>query len=235
MEAAFKEVDAEGKGAVDVEGLQKIGKIMARNEEEMQKTDNLFLINMAMSMGDTNGDKKLSLEELLKLSQLDQVKLPEEEEKKEEDVSEEDREKERLVGFVKLANKENRDYITAEELKQVMQMMDKDVDDETVKLVFSFADTNGDKKLQLEEVILFLLEGEKKMDDPKERAKMMFRMLDTNGDGYIDKKELKEFFKEDADEGEDGGFEARMMVAMFDEDDDGKLNLEEFSKMIDNF
>merc|ERR1712098_154171 len=130
----------------------------------------------------------------------------------------------------RLADKGNKGYVTAEELKEVFQKMGQTTTDKDVKMFFTMADKDGDKKLQTEEVVNFFMNRDKNKDDPKEAAKMMFKITDLDSDGFIDKKELKKFFSSLADEEDE---DDNMMVAMMDEDEDGKLNYEEFCAVMD--
>merc|ERR1712025_1216883 len=112
-------------------------------------------MRMVFAMADIDGDNMVSLHELLIMAVC------------------EGEEKGRIAGFVRLADKGNKGYVTAEELKEVFQKMGQTTTDEVVN---------------------FFMNRDKNKDDPKEAAKMMFKITDLDSDGFIDKKELKKFF-----------------------------------------
>merc|ERR1711874_673345 len=170
-----------------------------------------------MSSVDFDGDKVLSLEELMKLinEEMDYDLL------------------------IKNADKDGDGLIPAGELKTMMLKMDPDEEDAdlTVNMMIRMCAHDASRKIKPEELMSFMIDGPKKKD-PKEDAKRMFRMFDTDGDGFIGKKELHAYFKEMmGDDDDDDSFikmTAAMMIASADEDEDGKLNYEEFTKMLES-
>merc|ERR1719158_1854302 len=107
---------------------------------------------MVFIMADIDGDNMVSLHELLIMAGC------------------EGEEKERIAGFVRLADKGNKGYITAEELKEVFQKMGQTTTDKDVKMFFTMADKDGDQKLQTEEVVNFFMNRDENKDDPKKRG-----------------------------------------------------------------
>merc|ERR1719186_1239850 len=192
------------------------------------------MMEMVMEAVDGDGDRMVSLDELLFMLKISEGDIDS---------------KEMFKRMIRAADKDRNGFLSAAELKGFMlEMKMKDEDDEDidehVNMFFMMADTDGDKKLKIEEVISFFT-GEKKFDteklkkkDPKEEMKTMFRMCDCNGDGFISKKEIVQFLKTMGlvDE-EDTPAEVKMVInmtmSMADEDKDGKLNYEEFCKMMD--
>merc|ERR1719508_472908 len=188
----------------------------------MVKDDDMM--EMLMEMVDGDGDKMVSLNELLKFISKDE---------KTDDVDE----KEMFKRMIKAADKDGNGFLSAAELKGFLLKMEME-DDEEIDLFFMMADADGDKKLKIEEVISFVT-GEKKEEDPKEKMKRMLRMCDCDGDGFISKKEIVQFLKtmglvDEDDTPSDVKMIINMTMSMADEDKDGKLNYEEFCKMMDN-
>merc|ERR1712112_705657 len=218
--AAFEKVDLEKTGKINITQLADIMRESAGDDSSGDEIEEMVndkeTMRMVFTMADIDGDNMVSLHELLIMAGC------------------EGEEKERIAGFVRLADKGNKGYVTAEELKEVFQKMGQTTTDKDVKMFFTMADKDGDQKLQTEEVVNFFMNKDKNKDDPKEAAKMMFKITDLDSDGFIDKKELKKFFSSLADEeDEDDNMMVNMMMAMMDEDEDGKLNYEEFCAVMD--
>ena len=216
MIAAFEKVDIDKTGKIDMKQLQELMKETATSKSDKEMAEDENMVKMVLEMADLDGDQMLTIEELLVL------------------IGVEGSEEDRIAGFVRVADKGNKGFITADELKSVLEKVGQKSSDKDIKMFFAMADKNGDQKLQTEEVVAFLKDGGKNLQDPKEKAKMMFRLQDTNSDGYIDKSELKKFFSDmQGEEDEDDNMMVNMMMAMMDKDGDGKLNFEEFCAMME--
>ena len=216
MIAAFEKVDIDKTGKIGIKQLQELMKETATSKSDKEMAEDENMVKMVLEMADLDGDQMLSIEELLVL------------------IGVEGSEEDRIAGFVRVADKGNKGFITADELKSVLEKVGQKSSDKDIKMFFAMADKNGDQKLQTEEVVAFLKDGGKNLQDPKEKAKMMFRLQDTNSDGYIDKSELKKFFSDmQGEEDEDDNMMVNMMMAMMDKDGDGKLNFEEFCAMME--
>merc|ERR1712098_268874 len=98
---AFREVDKEGTGELTFSQVRELFEIAVGKEEV---DENPQVVDMIFSMADTNGDKIVTLEELILTGSAGS-------------------EGERAAAFVKLADKDGNGYITAEELKVVLQKM----------------------------------------------------------------------------------------------------------------
>jgi Ca2+-binding EF-hand superfamily protein len=149
--------------------------------------------------------------------------------------------REELSIIIKAADKDGSGFLTAAELKEVFKSMgekeDKDMD-KTVEMFLKMGDTDGDKKLSIEEVLNLITSDE---DDPKERMKVMFRMCDSDGNGFVSPSELATFMKsmsemdsdeDDSDDEDMTKMIVKMMMKKADQDGDGKINFDEFCKMM---
>merc|ERR1739838_1176264 len=74
----------------------------------------------------------------------------------------------------------------------------KDQVDEMVEMLMSMMATDDGTKVRIDEVIKFMVKGEKN-GDPKEKYRMMFRMMDINKDGFLSKKEFAKFMNMEDD------------------------------------
>merc|ERR1712183_94870 len=227
VEKAFAKCDKDGNGKLTMNEFKAaLLEIIQEEEREMVKDD--AMMEMVMAVVDGDGDKMVSLKELLEMLKIANGE-------KVDGLNE----KEILITMIKAADKDGNGFLSAAELKGFMLKFEKeDIDiDENVKMFFMMADADGDKKLKIEEVINFFT-GEKKEEDPKEEMKTMFRMCDCDGDGFISKKEIVQFLKtmglvDENDTPADVKMIINMTMSMADEDKDGKLNYEEFCKMMD--
>merc|ERR1712025_57544 len=202
--SAFEEVDVEGTGKIGMNQLQNIIEITAYNESLEGTEGNL---NKVLKIAGADEDQWLSLEELLALIK----------EKNDSYIS---------GCFIRLADKGNKGFTTANEVKSVLEMTGAPAEDGPVKILMAIADSNGDKKLQTEEVIKMMKAGDEIMNNPKEVAKIMFKVADTNDDGYIDKRELRQYCK---DLGQDMEI-VIMMLTILDKDNNEMLNYDEFCR-----
>jgi len=231
VEKAFTNADGKGTGKLEMDQLKvALGEIMETGNDVAFITNKEMLndekaLKMFVSCADKSGDKLINLDELLYILDLGEEKVDQ---------------KEVFTLMIKAADLDGNGFISAEELKNfalTLKLEEEDEVDGIVNMFMSMGDTDGDRKLSIEEVTKLFTEGPKK-DDPKEEMKRMFRMYDTNGDGFISKKEILGLFKtmgfvdEDDTPGEVKMI-INMMMSKYDEDKDGKMNYDEFCKMMD--
>ena len=219
VEKAFANADKDGTGTLSINQFMEAMQELTEDDEK-EDYKNKGLCEIVIMSVDGDGDKAVTLEELMKV------------------INEEMDDEMMFRNLLKNADKDGDGLINAEELKTLMMKMDPEEDDVdmTVNMIIRMCAHDASKKIKPDELIAFFTGGPKK-EDPKEEAKRMFRMFDTNKDGYIDKKELAGYFKEMmGDDDEDDStlrMMSNMMLASADEDEDGKLNYEEFTKMMD--
>ena len=234
VEKAFAKCNKDGNGKLTMNEFKAALLEIKHEGVEKEMVEDDETMEMVMDMMDGDGDKMISLNELLKILDIDEK-------------MDYFYEKEMLKRVIKAADKDGNGFLSAAELKECMLELElEDEDDEdidnNVNMFFMMADADGDRKLKIEEVISFLkldkTEAEKMEKDPKEKMKTMFRMCDCDEDGFISKKEIVQFLKtmgfvDEDDTPAEVKMVINMTMSMADEDEDGKLNYEEFCTIMD--
>ena len=222
---AFAKADKDENGKLTIKEFADVMLELAEDDDDRKAAENESSVEMIMGMVDQDGDKMVSLQELLRLLEIG-------------NSADEDG-KELAINMIKAADKDDNGYLTAGELKELLMKMDPEDEedmDETVAMFIKMGSANGDKKLKVEEAIKLFTSAEE--EDPKERFKTMFRMCDSDGNGVVSKKELSTFMSSMGGDDDDDKSTSRMiigmMMSMHDEDEDGVLSFEEFCKMMDN-
>ena len=222
---AFAKADKDENGKLTIEEFADVMLELAEDDDDRKAAENESSVEMIMGMVDQDGDKMVSLQELLRLLEIG-------------NNADEDG-KELAINMIKAADKDDNGYLTAGELKELLMKMDPEDEedmDETVAMFIKMGSANGDKKLKVEEAIKLFTSVEE--EDPKERFKTMFRMCDSDGNGVISKKELSTFMSSMGGDDDDDKSTSRMiigmMMSMHDEDEDGVLSFDEFCKMMDD-
>lgn len=222
---AFAKADKDENGKLTIKEFADVMLELAEDDDDRKAAENESSVEMIMGMVDQDGDKMVSLQELLRLLEIG-------------NSADEDG-KELAINMIKAADKDDNGYLTAGELKELLMKMDPEDEedmDETVAMFIKMGSANGDKKLKVEEAIKLFTSVEE--EDPKERFKTMFRMCDSDGNGVISKKELSTFMSSMGGDDDDDKSTSRMiigmMMSMHDEDEDGVLSFDEFCKMMDD-
>ena len=222
---AFAKADKDENGKLTIKEFADVMLELAEDDDDRKAAENESSVEMIMGMVDQDGDKMVSLQELLRLLEIG-------------NNADEDG-KELAINMIKAADKDGNGYLTAGELKELLMKMDPEDEedmDETVAMFIKMGSANGDKKLKVEEAIKLFTSVEE--EDPKERFKTMFRMCDSDGNGVISKKELSTFMSSMGGDDDDDKSTSRMiigmMMSMHDEDEDGVLSFDEFCKMMDD-
>lgn len=222
---AFAKADKDENGKLTIKEFADVMLELAEDDDDRKAAENESSVEMIMGMVDQDGDKMVSLQELLRLLEIG-------------NNADEDG-KELAINMIKAADKDDNGYLTAGELKELLMKMDPEDEedmDETVAMFIKMGSANGDKKLKVEEAIKLFTSVEE--EDPKERFKTMFRMCDSDGNGVISKKELSTFMSSMGGDDDDDKSTSRMiigmMMSMHDEDEDGVLSFDEFCKMMDD-
>lgn len=222
---AFAKADKDENGKLTIKEFADVMLELAEDDDDRKAAENESSVEMIMGMVDQDGDKMVSLQELLRLLEIG-------------NSADEDG-KELAINMIKAADKDDNGYLTAGELKELLMKMDPEDEedmDETVAMFIKMGSANGDKKLKVEEAIKLFTSVEE--EDPKERFKTMFRMCDSDGNGVISKKELSTFMSSMGGDDDDDKSTSRMIIGMMmslhDEDEDGVLSFDEFCKMMDD-
>ena len=222
---AFAKADKDENGKLTIKEFADVMLELAEDDDDRKAAENESSVEMIMGMVDQDGDKMVSLQELLRLLEIG-------------NNADEDG-KELAISMIKAADKDDNGYLTAGELKELLMKMDPEDEedmDETVAMFIKMGSANGDKKLKVEEAIKLFTSVEE--EDPKERFKTMFRMCDSDGNGVISKKELSTFMSSMGGDDDDDKSTSRMIIGMMmslhDEDEDGVLSFDEFCKMMDD-
>ena len=222
---AFAKADKDENGKLTIKEFADVMLELAEDDDDRKAAENESSVEMIMGMVDQDGDKMVSLQELLRLLEIG-------------NNADEDG-KELAISMIKAADKDDNGYLTAGELKELLMKMDPEDEedmDETVAMFIKMGSANGDKKLKVEEAIKLFTSVEE--EDPKERFKTMFRMCDSDGNGVVSKKELSTFMSSMGGDDDDDKSTSRMiigmMMSMHDEDEDGVLSFDEFCKMMDD-
>ena len=135
-------MDKDGVGKLNKEQLKTlmINVEDEKNRADLEKNMNENMVNMVFNMADEDGDKMVSLEELLKLLEIG--------EEKDKDPFE------MMMKMLKAADEDGDGFLDEEELTKFMSSTSaKSVD---VKFLMQAADTNGDGKVSIEEAAKFL-------------------------------------------------------------------------------
>ena len=222
---AFAKADKDENGKLTIKEFADVMLELAEDDDDRKAAENESSVEMIMGMVDQDGDKMVSLQELLRLLEIG-------------NSADEDG-KELAINMIKAADKDDNGYLTAGELKELLMKMDPEDEedmDETVAMFIKMGSANGDKKLKVEEAIKLFTSVEE--EDPKERFKTMFRMCDSDGNGVVSKKELSTFMSSMGGDDDDDKSTSRMIIGMMmslhDEDEDGVLSFDEFCKMMDD-
>ena len=135
-------MDKDGVGKLNKDQLKTlmINVEDEKNRADLEKNMNENMVNMVFNMADEDGDKMVSLEELLKLLEIG--------EEKDKDPFE------MMMKMLKAADEDGDGFLDEDELTKFMSSTSaKSVD---VKFLMQAADTNGDGKVSIEEAAKFL-------------------------------------------------------------------------------
>merc|ERR1719495_226435 len=142
IEEAFKKVDIDGVGKLNKDQLKAlmISVEDEKNRADLEKNMTENMMNMVFNMADEDGDKMVSLDELLKLLEIG--------EQKEKDPFE------MMMKMLKAADEDGDGFLDEEELTKFMNSTSGRAPD--VKFLMQAADTNGDGKVSIEEAATYL-------------------------------------------------------------------------------
>ena len=122
-------------------------------------------------------------------------------------------------------DKDQNGAISAENLKEAMQMSGQTVTDEQVEMMIKNADCDENGKVEFPEFVKMM----KKLMDA-EQIREAFQAIDSDGSGKVSVDELKEIMKAAGAGLDDDQIEG--MIKQADTDGDGSVNYEEFLKVM---
>merc|ERR1719264_1219786 len=134
---AFLKADKDENGKLTIKEFADIMLELAEDDDDRKAAGNESSLEMIMGMVDEDGDKMVSLQELLRLLEIG-------------NNADEDG-KGLAINMIKAADKDDNGYLTAGELKELLMKMDPEDDedmDETVAMFIKMGSANGDKKIE---------------------------------------------------------------------------------------
>ena len=214
---AFAKADKDRNGKLSINEFKVALTERVEDDEHREVADITETMELLMNILDTDGDKMLTCDELLKTLELENDKVG----------------KIIMMNMIKAADKNGDGFLTVAELKELfLKWHPEDAADidNNVDMFIKMASSDGDKKLKIEEAVR--LYNSDSVEDPKEKMKTMFRMCHSDGDGSISKTELAKLMN--MFEEEEFKEIINMMMVMADEDGDGKLSYDEFCILMDS-
>jgi Ca2+-binding EF-hand superfamily protein len=212
VKAAFKRFDSNGDGALD---RNELGAAMKSSGQSYSDVE----IDAIFSLGDTDGDGEVSLQEFVELMSPSSS-----------EILAKLRKNFRNIGDVKVTFKkidtDNDGLLSKQEM---LSSSGCKYDSEEVNAIFTLGDVNGDGQLDMgefigimfppaTEVISKLSSSFRNIED----VKAAFKLLDVDGDGSITRQEMASSAHKFSQE------QIEALFALGDVNDDGAIDLEEF-------
>ena len=122
-------------------------------------------------------------------------------------------------------DKDQNGAISAENLKEAIQMSGQTVTDEQVEMMIKNADCDENGKVEFPEFVKMM---RKLME--AQQIREAFQAIDSDGSGKVSVDELKEIMKAAGEGSDDDQIEG--LIKQADTDGDGSLNYEEFLKVM---
>ncbi|KAF7635267.1 hypothetical protein Mgra_00005383 [Meloidogyne graminicola] len=134
--------------------------------------------------------------------------------------------------FFDLFDKGKNGYIMATQLSQIMDVMEQDYDEKTLRKLIRKFDADGSGKLEFDEfcALVYTVANSVDKETLRNELKEAFRLFDKEGNGYISTGTLKELLHEIAPDLSDKELDAA--VDEIDEDGSGKIEFEEFWELM---
>ncbi|CAK5039575.1 unnamed protein product [Meloidogyne enterolobii] len=134
--------------------------------------------------------------------------------------------------FFDLFDKGKNGYIMATQLSQIMDVMEQDYDEKTLRKLIRKFDADGSGKLEFDEfcALVYTVANSVDKETLRNELKEAFRLFDKEGYGYISTGTLKELLHEIAPDLSDK--ELDDAVDEIDEDGSGKIEFEEFWELM---
>ena len=134
--------------------------------------------------------------------------------------------------FFDMFDKNKNGYIMATQLHLIMDAMEQDYDEKTLRKLIRKFDADGSGKLEFDEfcALVYTVANSVDKETLRRELKEAFRLFDKEGNGYISTKTLKELLREIAPDLSDK--ELDTAVDEIDEDGSGKIEFEEFWELM---
>ena len=123
-------------------------------------------------------------------------------------------------------------YIMATQIGQIMNAMEQDFDEKTLRKLIRKFDADGSGKIEFDEfcALVYTVANTVDKDTLRKELREAFRLFDKEGNGYISRPTLKGLLHEIAPDLSDKDLEAA--VDEIDEDGSGKIEFEEFWELM---
>ncbi|KAI3420162.1 hypothetical protein GPALN_003484 [Globodera pallida] len=134
--------------------------------------------------------------------------------------------------FFDMFDKSRNGYIMATQLASILDVMEQDYDEKTLRKLIRKFDADGSGKLEFDEfcALVYTVGNSVDKETLRNELKDAFRLFDKEGNGYISTQTLKELLHEIAPDLSDNELDAA--VDEIDEDGSGKIEFEEFWELM---
>ncbi|KAL3072847.1 hypothetical protein niasHS_017821 [Heterodera schachtii] len=134
--------------------------------------------------------------------------------------------------FFDMFDRSRNGYIMATQLASILDAMEQDYDEKTLRKLIRKFDADGSGKLEFDEfcALVFTVGNSVDKETLRNELKEAFRLFDKEGNGYISTQTLKELLHEIAPDLSDNELDAA--VDEIDEDGSGKIEFEEFWELM---
>merc|ERR1712243_144420 len=204
VEKAFANADKDGTGTLSINQFMEAMQELAEDDDEKEDFKNKGMCEMVIAAVDGDGDKAVTLEELMKV------------------INEEMDDETMFRNLLKNADKDGDGLISAEELKTLMLKMDPEEDDVdmTVNMIIRMCSHDSSKKIKPDELISFFTEGPNKDGyiDKKELAGYFKEMMGDDDEDDSMLRMMSNMMLASADEDEDGKLNYEEFTKMMDKE-----------------
>uniref|UniRef100_A0A914HQH2 EF-hand domain-containing protein n=1 Tax=Globodera rostochiensis TaxID=31243 RepID=A0A914HQH2_GLORO len=134
--------------------------------------------------------------------------------------------------FFDMFDKSRNGYIMATQLASILDVMEQDYDEKTLRKLIRKFDADGSGKLEFDEfcALVYTVGNSVDKETLRNELKDAFRLFDKEGNGYISTQTLKELLHEIAPDLSDNELDSA--VDEIDEDGSGKIEFEEFWELM---
>jgi Ca2+-binding EF-hand superfamily protein len=134
--------------------------------------------------------------------------------------------------FFELFDKDKKGYVMAIQVGQVMDAMQQEYDDKTMRKTIRKFDADGSGKLEFEEfaAMVYTVANTVDKETMEKELRDAFRLFDKEKNGYISRDAMKDLLREIDDKLSDA--ELNDAIDEIDEDGSGKIEFEEFFELM---